>query len=309
MRNTREFHGVRVIGGRRANRRIGKILKAVLNPDGSRLVGYLIARPDFLFMFKRRDRFLAYDAFRVVDGRVVATIDKDSWDEPACERLGIDWDKCLLMEGMKLVTEDGTKVGVIDSIEYDEKTGKTISVQTRDGIAAKTIVGVSSIPKELIIGYKNGQVIARRAASDIQASGGLAEKAGEQVAIATHVVAEKTDAAIKSAKEMSDKAGKAASNALDTGSKALGKQLGKTKGMFKAFKDEYQKEASAGKPIQATKGKPAQSTKSKPAQASSSTKSKPTQASSSTKNKPAHTGSSTKSKPAQSGSSTKAKKS
>jgi len=298
-------------------------LKAVLNPDGSRLVGYLIARPDFLFMFKRRDRFLAFDAFRVVDGRVVATIDKDSWDEQACIRLGIDWDKCLLMEGMKLVTEDGIKVGVIDSIEYDEKTGKTISIQTKDGIAAKTIVGVSSIPKELIIGYKNGQVIARRAASDIQASGGFAEKAGEQVAIATHVVAEKTDAAIKTAKEMSDKAGKAASSALDTGSKALGKQLGKTKGMFKAFKDEYQKEVSAGKPTQATKGKPTQATKGKPAQAA---KGQPTQA---TKGKPAQaakgqpaqatkgqtgkitksgSAQTTKSKPVQSGSSTKPKK-
>ena len=33
--------------------------------------------------------------------------------------------------------------------------------------------------------------------------------------------------------------------AVDKGSRALGKQLGKTRGMFKAFKDEYQK-ASGG---------------------------------------------------------------
>ena len=234
------------------------------------MVGYIVARPDLLFMIKRRDRFLAYDAFQLVDGRVVATIDKDSWDEPACERLGIDWDKCLIMEGMKLVTEAGDKVGIIDSAEYDEKTGKVISIQVGDGMASKAILGVSSIPIDLIVGHKKGQVVARAAATDFQVEGGLAAKAGEQFAVASNVVAVKTDAAIKSAKEISNKAGKAAGSALDTGSKALGKQLGKTKGMFKAFKEEYQKEASRGRPAQSSKGKPAQTTTSKPAQTTNS---------------------------------------
>jgi hypothetical protein len=40
---------------------------------------------------------------------------------------------------------------------------------------------------------------------------------------------------------VSKKAGKVADNALDIGSKALGKQLGRTKGMFKGFRDEYKK--------------------------------------------------------------------
>ena len=324
MRTTREFHGTRVIGGRNATRRIGKILRAVFSEDGSRLVGYIIARPDFLFMVKRRDRFLAYDAFRVVDGRVVATIDKDSWDEPACQRLGIDWDKCLILEGMKLVTESGDRVGMIDSAEYDEKTGEVISIQVGDGMASKAILGVSSIPIDLIVGYKNGQVVARAAASDFQSEGGLAAKAGEQFAVASNVVTEKADAAMKTAKELSNKAGKAAGTALDTGSKALGKQLGKTKGMFKAFKEEYQKEASRGRPVQSSKGKPTQTEKSKPAQITTSksvqtTTSKSTQTA---KAKPAQTTTSkpvqstnsqtaqaTKAKPAQTGSSKSTKKS
>ena len=45
----------------------------------------------------------------------------------------------------------------------------------------------------------------------------------------------------KGAKVLDDKG----SVAVDKGSRALGKQLGKTRGMFKAFKDEYQK-ASGG---------------------------------------------------------------
>ncbi|MDR2587262.1 MAG: PRC-barrel domain-containing protein [Coriobacteriales bacterium] len=205
------------------------------------MAGYIVARPEILFMFKRKDRFLAFDAFRIVDGRVVATIDRDSWDAPACKRLEVDWDRCLIMEGMTLVTSDNEKVGTIDSVEYDERSGKVIALQVTDGAAARALIGVSKIPAKLIVGYQDGKVVARRAASEIKTEGGLAAKAGEQAAIATHTIKEKTKGARKTANDVSKKAGKAASKALDSGSLALGKQLGRTKGMFKAFKDEYKK--------------------------------------------------------------------
>jgi uncharacterized protein YrrD len=239
--STRELRGARVTGGKYGTRRIGKVLRAVFRPDDYALAGYLVARPDILFMFKRRDRFLAWDAFRIVDGRVVATIDRDSWDEPACKRLGIDWDECLILEGMLLVTTDGEKIGIIDAVEYNERSGKTNAFQVTDGIATKTLIGVSTIPLDLIIGYRDGRMVAKRTACAIGAEGGLAEKAGEQAAIATHVIKEKTESARKTADDVSKKAGKAAGQALDVSSKALGKQLGRTKGMFKGFRDEYKK--------------------------------------------------------------------
>jgi uncharacterized protein YrrD len=241
MRSTREFRGVRVTGGRSGARRIGKILRAVFRPDDYALVGYLVARPDILFMFKRRDRFLAWDAFRVVDGRVVATVDRDSWDAPACKRLGIDWDTCLILEGMPLVTSGGEKVGVVDGVEYHERSGKAVTLQVTDGIAAKALVGTSKIPIELIIGYRDGRLVAKRAASDVKAEGGLAEKAGEQTAIATQAIKEKTESARKAVSSAGKKAGKVADQALTTGSRALGKQLRRTKGMFSGFMDEYKK--------------------------------------------------------------------
>jgi sporulation protein YlmC with PRC-barrel domain len=217
------------------------VLRAVFRPDDYALVGYLIARPDLLFMFKRKDRFLAWDAFRVLDGRVVATIDRDSWDEPACKRLGIDWDSCLILEGMMLVTSDGEKVGLIDAVDYDERSGKAIALRVGDGATARTLIGTSRIPMKLIVGYRDGRMVAERAAGDISAEGGLAAKAGEQTAVAAQVVKEKTAKARKVVRKASAKAGKAADQALDSGSRALGKQLGRTRGMFKAFRDEYKK--------------------------------------------------------------------
>ena len=227
-------------------RRIGKILRAVFHPDDFSFIGYIIGRPDFLFMFKRKDRFLAYDAFKVVDGRVVATVDRDSWDKSACKRLGLDWDECLILEGMPLVAKNGSKIGVIDSVEYDDRSGKTIALQAVYGMASRAIIGSSAIPHKMIIGYSDGAIVVESAAAGIKAEGGLAAKAGEQTAIVGHAIKTKTASARKTAKRISKNAGKAAGQALDAGSFALGRQIGRTRGMFKAFQDEYQKEAGKG---------------------------------------------------------------
>jgi sporulation protein YlmC with PRC-barrel domain len=235
------------VGGRRGTRRIGKILRAVFYPDSHKLAGYLVGRPDLLFMFKRRDRFLAYDAFQVVDGRVIATIDHDSWDAPACKRLALDWESCLILEGMDIVTKNRTKLGTIDAVEYDERTGRCASLLVADGIAARALIGHATIPIDLVIGFEGGALVVKRAASEVKSEGGLAAKAGEQTAVAMHAVKTRTQTARNAASNAGKKASKAAGKAIDAGSVAVGKQLGKTKGMFKAFKDEYKKESARDK--------------------------------------------------------------
>jgi sporulation protein YlmC with PRC-barrel domain len=203
-------------------------------------------------MFKRPDRFLAWDAFRVTDGRVIATIDHDSWDAAACRRLGLDWDACLLLEGMPVLTGDGQKLGHVDAVDYEEKSGKAVAFEVTDNVAARALLGVSRIPVELIETCQNAQLIAGREVETIQTEGGLAAKAGEGVAIAGDAIARQTAKARTAASAASKKAGEVASEAFDTGTKALGKGIGagsrvvgkqmkRTRGMFKAFRDEYRK--------------------------------------------------------------------
>jgi uncharacterized protein YrrD len=220
----------------------------VFRPDDYALAGFLVARPDLLFMFKRKDRFLAFDAFRIVDGRVVATIDRDSWDAAACKRLDLDWDTCLILEGMALATKSGEKLGVVDAVEYDERTGALIALHVAEGTASKALIGVQKIPRELIVGFRDGRLLVKAAAGEIQAEGGLAAKAGEQAAVVTQVIREKTETARQTASDVGKKAGGAASKAIDTGSRAFGRQLGRSKGMFKAFRDEYRKSSASDKP-------------------------------------------------------------
>ena len=74
-------------------------------------------------------------------------------------------------------------------------------------------------------------VVADEAAS-LEVSGGMAAKAAE----ASVVIGDK----VKKGAQKFDEKGSAA---VDKGSRALGKQLGKTRGMFSAFKDEFKKAA------------------------------------------------------------------
>ncbi|HBT95953.1 MAG TPA: hypothetical protein DEB24_07735 [Coriobacteriia bacterium] len=241
------FQGLRVVGGRNSRRRIGKVLRAVFSPGDYRYQGLIIARPDLLFMFKRKDRFLAHDAYSFEDGRIVSTIDRDSWDGLACKRLGINWDECLILEGMPVVAAQGEKLGTVNTVDFDKQTRKAIALKVTDGAVSKAVIGSSDIPIDLIVGYKDGSIVAKAPAAKIKAEGGLAAKAGEQTAIATHAIKEKTKVAREVAGVIGKKAGESAGKAVTGGGKALGKQLGKTKGMFRAFKDEYKKEASKGK--------------------------------------------------------------
>ena len=53
--------------------RLGKVHLTVFAPSGTRVVGFLVSRPDVAGMVKRDDVFFALDAMAPVDGGVRAT--------------------------------------------------------------------------------------------------------------------------------------------------------------------------------------------------------------------------------------------
>ena len=50
MLTTKKVHGLRVLGGRKGTRKIGKIAKTVFHPTEPRVVGFIVQRPDALAM-------------------------------------------------------------------------------------------------------------------------------------------------------------------------------------------------------------------------------------------------------------------
>ena len=302
MRSSDEMRGVRVLNGKR---KIGKVSTLVFFPTGKRVCGFIIRRPDFLWMFKRKDKFLALDSFVVRDGRIVVDPkNKEAWDEKACFRLDIDFDKCIIWENTPVRTVAGENRGRILNVSYDERNGNVLSISINDGLISKSIIGNFEIPGRLVRGYNDGYIWIENEATKIEASGGAAAKAGEGVAKAGQAAsnaAAATGAAInKGAYKMGELIGKAkkslepedevpvtttaattkpatqpvsqvapAATATQTApataarpatqqaarpaqaapqkkssgnvGRAIGKSLSGTKGMFAAFKEEYNK--------------------------------------------------------------------
>ena len=210
--------------------RLGKVHRTVFAPDGKSVVGFLVARPDLAGMVKREDVFVALDSIAPCDGGVRVTKGDESYDAAARARLGLDWDKCLIWAGMDAKTTKGKVLGYVNDAEFNSKTGAVSSFFVGDGGAAQALVGSVVIPVEMLRGYEKGFMLVSPEVSGMELSGGVAGKAGESYAKAKY-----------EGKKAAKKAGKVAGEAVDKGSKALGKQIGRTKGMFSSFMDEFKK--------------------------------------------------------------------
>ncbi|MCL2883579.1 MAG: hypothetical protein FWF30_03830, partial [Coriobacteriia bacterium] len=282
MRSTQELRGIRVRGGKRWVHRIGKVRHAVFYPDGQTLAGYLVKRMDFLLMFKRKDRFFAADSFQIQDGRIIVDSTKDSWDKAACKRLGLDWDQSILLEGLIVFSSAGNKLGRVEGIVYDEQTRVAQEFLLSTGVATKTLLGFSRVPLSAVRRRNADSIIVEEGFRLPEAQGGLAGKAGERAAVISntvsttaHNVGEKAGRTVnklafqtgkqigrmkqrsaESAREVAAEAKKSGrkpnQGVVNSGVKAVGRQLGRSRGMFKSFGDEYRK--AAGNSAKKTKG-------------------------------------------------------
>ncbi len=209
---------------------VGHVRMAVFSPDGKKLVGFLVKRPDVAGMIKREDIFVLRQGVSLVEDVVLIGDLKDDAGVAAIERLGVDWDTCIMWSGMDARTTDGKVLGFVCDVAFDLQSGHVIAFCVGDGSMAQSLVGHIEIPSGMLVGYSNGYMLVEPAAAKLMLSGGIAAKAGEGYAKAKV-------AGAKAAKKADD----AASRAINKGSKALGKQIGRTKGMFGAFMDEYKK--------------------------------------------------------------------
>lgn len=226
--------------------RIGQVRQVVFTPKGDRVVGLLARRPDAVGMIKRPDAFVALDSFAITQHGLVVTRGEDGLDQRAIDRLGLNWDSCILWRGMDAKTTDGKELGWVADVEFNANDGLVQSFYVGDGGVAESLVGDVVIPGSMLRGYQKGYMLVDPEAATLSLNGGLAAKAGEGYARAK-----------QGGKAVASKAGKAADEAVKKGARSVGraigkakksdpqkavkKQLGKTKGMFGSFMDEYRK--------------------------------------------------------------------
>lgn len=199
--------------------KLGRVHAAVFTPDGKHVAGFTIKRPDVAGMVKRADAFLARDSLKVVDEKTVLVMRPEGGlDEAALRRLDLDWDRCIMWSGMDAKTTAGKPLGYVSDAEYDEGSGAVTRFFTADGGMARALIGSFVITPDMVRGYRDGFMIVEPGDKSVQLDGGLAGAAGEGYARAK-----------AGASEVGKKVGAAAGEAVDKGSFALGRVLGKAK--------------------------------------------------------------------------------
>lgn len=269
--STKDFIGLKVVNASKG-KKVGKVRNAVFHPSERRCLGFIVKRPDAALMFHRKDLFVSLDGFHLADGEmVVHDNDPTATDRGAIKALGVNWEKCVIWVGMPLMTKSGEFLGYVNAVSFDQLTGEVESVTAEGGAASDALLGKRVVPGSLVKGFRMGQgmslapvgqagaseeempkgaIMVADEALEIVSEGGAAAAAGKATAIATHkakktvvrakkVVDDKTE----KARPTAEKAAKKAGEAVEAGSFAVGKQLGKATGMFAAFKEEYDKAA------------------------------------------------------------------
>ena len=238
-------------------------------------MGFLVKRPDVALMFHRGDVFVPLDGFTWQDGSIVLRADDDATGRAAARRLGIDVDACVVWSGLPVMTAAGAKLGYVGAVVIESDSGLVESVIVSEGVASSAMLGTTRIPVSMVQGFRTGigepllaygeldeddleridpsmlgALLVTEEALQVEAKGGVAEKAGQVTAVAadkasqaTALAAEKAHSAAEAAKPVMDSAAKAAGEAIHKGAFATGRQIARSKGMFSAFKEEFNKAA------------------------------------------------------------------
>ena len=267
---TKALYGRKVVNFK--GKKIGKVRRFVFHPSEKRVIGFTVKRPDAALMFHRKDMFVALGGFDIDDeNHIVVRNDPKATDNGACKALGVDWDSCVIWVGMPVMTASGDMLGYVDVVTYDEETGAVVRLTTENGATNDALLGKRTIPASYIKGFRRGQGIALAPmgeyngedpdeaaetgailvadrALELPVEGGAAAAAGKATAVAVDktkkgaakakvVVDEKVEQARPVAKKVAEKTGEA----VNEGAFVVGRQLGRTKGMFSAFKEEFDK--------------------------------------------------------------------
>ena len=243
---TKSLFGRKVVSSK--GKKIGKVRRFVFHPSEKRVIGFTVKRPDAALMFHRKDLFVAIDGFDFDDdNRIVVHDEPTATGKEACKVLDVDWDKCVIWVGMPVMTASG------DFLGYDAILGKrTVPASYLKGFRRGQGIALAPMgeyngedPDEAT---ETGAILVADRTLELPIEGGAAAAVGKATAVVTDkakkgaakakvAVDEKVEQAKPVAKKVAEKTGEA----VNEGAFVVGRQLGRTKGMFSAFKEEFDK--------------------------------------------------------------------
>ena len=238
---------------------IGRVRSVVFHPQANVCVGIMVHRPDAALMFHRSDLFVALDRLRFDDKDIIVEGYKDAAGDDAARRLNLDLDACVIWSGLAVVTMNRERLGYVGQVNFDLETGAVQDVVVFSGAAKDALLGKFVIPANMIRGFRwgvgdvivmsqneaeeaeddslRGGLVVAAEARELATQGGVAAAAGRATAVAGNQV-RKVKVKVK---PKIDEGMKKAGEATTKGLYVAGRQVGRSRGMFSAFKEEYKK--------------------------------------------------------------------
>lgn len=214
---------------------LGKVHFALFTPAGNRLVGFLIKRPDMLWMFKRKDIFVPIDVCHLQGSELHIHSSMRQLGKSALTRLALDWDSCIIWQGMDVVSQDKQMIGHISDVTLNASSGAVSEFIIDDGKIASRLVGHIKIPFSGYESCEKGRVVVNTQGISTELSKGLAADAGKKYAEAKY-------AGKKLAQRVNNKIDEVSSSQEYTNAaKSVGRQIKKSRSMFGDFLDEFKK--------------------------------------------------------------------
>ena len=188
----------------------------MFHPKEKRVIGFVVKRPDLLWMFHRADVFVPIDGYDLVDGRVIIRPDAAASGKAYCKKEGLNWDDCVLWVGLPVMSEDGESYGIVGNVTFNRLTGTVDCFETDNGATSNALLGKRTIPADMVRGFKRGMgaalanmgaegmegeevqlgaMLVSSQVANLNSEGGVAEKAGAATAVAVDKVQTTVDKA------------------------------------------------------------------------------------------------------------------
>ena len=256
----KELKGIQVKKGKRFPHSIGKIRDVVFYPDRKCVAGFVTKQSDLLLVIRRKGHFVSISGYYMHEDIAFVRQEEGSSGKDAYMLLGLQPDESVKWLGLPIFTESGQSVGTVSDVSFIDQNGEVQSIESSTGALGKLFDGTRTIPVSLIIGYSdemstslvsvntNDESNSSNSTSFILVSNEALEiafdtnkafvpRVGKQVS----TIAQNAGVDTAAVSEKTKSAAKTAGAVVHVGTRATAKQLKKTKGMFSAFKDEYNK--------------------------------------------------------------------
>ncbi len=163
-------------------------------------VGFLIKRPDFLWMFHRKPGFVSLKECTIKKDGVSVKNTKAIVPKNKNDQKLLNWLELPVNFGDK-------KIGYISRVDFDAKTGELKSIGLSQGTISGMVLGKSEIKAKDIEGYsdKHQAVMVKNGASIYETKKGAAEAAGKATSVVIHKVKKTAPKVVDSMQEQSDK--------------------------------------------------------------------------------------------------------